>query len=406
MGVLARAIAAPHGRKGVYERWVELLNGLNTSKAGPSVNLVSAFRQASAFACMRVISQGPAQLPFKLYRETEEDGLRRLRPARDHAAYDLVDARPNGWQTSFELIEQLVLHASLGNGYVFKNAYRGNLAELIVLHPGRVRAEQKDDWTVTYKVRGKSGGEVEIPADQMWHLRGPSWDGFLGLDVLDAAKEALGLAIALDESVAGLHANGVRPSGVYSVEGTLNKEQHTALVAWLKKEAASPHAPLVLDRGAKWLQQTMSSLDAQTREMRQTQVEEVCRFFGVMPIMIGHTGDKANTYASAEAMFTAHRVFTLAPWLRRIEKSADVNLLTDAERKSGLYFKFTVNAMLHATAKDQGEYFAKALGSGGAPAWLTQDEIRELIERDPMGGTAAQLPVATNKPAPPADPAP
>jgi hypothetical protein len=88
----------------------------------------------------------------------------------------------------------------------------------------------------------------------------------------------------------------------------------------------------------------------------------------------------------------------LAPWWTRIQTSADVNLLTQKERADGYYFKHVANALMLASAKDQADYFAKSLGSGGSPAWHTQDEVRALIEFDAMGGDAARLPVATNVP--------
>jgi hypothetical protein len=37
----------------------------------------------------------------------------------------------------------------------------------------------------------------------IWHVRGPSWDGYLGLDVLQLAREALGLSIATEETRRG-----------------------------------------------------------------------------------------------------------------------------------------------------------------------------------------------------------
>lgn len=397
MGVFARAVAEQKAG-GVYERWLELLSTGSKSKAGPSVNRDTVWRVSAALACMRARSHGVAQVPFKLFQETEEDGLKRIRAARQHPIYDLVTAKPNSWQTSFEFREQLELHLCLGNAFVFKNYYRGKIAEMFLLHG--VRAEQQEDRTTRYWVRSKSGSEQEIPAHMIWHLRGLSWDGFLGMDTLNMAREALGLSMALEESVAGLHANGVRPSGVYSVDGNLNEDQHKKLVAWLKKEAAAPGAPLVLDRAAKWVTTAMTSIDAQHKEMRDQQTEEVCRFFGVLPIMIGYTGDKASTYASAEAMFNAHKVHTNAPEYVRIQESADINLLSDDERKQGYYFKFIANGLLYANAKDQGEYFAKALGSGGSPAWMTQDQVREMLEMDPMGGEAAKLPPLINKPTP------
>jgi phage portal protein BeeE len=49
-----------------------------------------------------------------------------------------------------------------------------------------------------------------------------------------------------------------------------------------------------------------------------------------MPIMVGRP-EKAATYASAEQMFLAHVMHTLAPWATRIEQSAEAALLTEAE---------------------------------------------------------------------------
>ena len=70
-----------------------------------------------------------------------------------------------------------------------------------------------------------------------------------------AAESAIGLAMATEQSQAAMHENGLRPSGMYSVEGTLSKEQHERLTQWLKSEAGAANTgkPLVLDRAAKWL---------------------------------------------------------------------------------------------------------------------------------------------------------
>lgn len=400
MGFLANAVAERKSG-GVYERWLELLNGGAKSKAGPPVDLKAAFRVSAAFACMGAIStRGVAQVPFKLMQDYEQDGLSRKRTARDHDIYDLITAKPNSWQTSFEFKETLALHACMGNAYAFKNIYRGKIAELILLDPGRVKPVQNEDWSITYKVTGKDGSVKEFAQDLIWHVRGPSWDGVMGLDTLQIAKEALGLSIALEESHSSLHANGVRPTGLYSVDSTLSPEQHKQITGWLKKQAgAGVGEPLILDRGAKWLSQTMTGIDAQHKETRDQQVEEVCRFFGILPIVIGYTGDKASTYASAEAMFDAHKVLGLNPWFERIQDSANINLLTEKERKQGYYFKFFANGLLRASAKDRADYYAKSLGSGGSPAWHTQDEIRALEECDPMGGEAAKLPPRMAAPA-------
>lgn len=406
MGFLSRAIA--ERKSGPLELWTEILRAGVSSKSGVTVNLDSALKVSVLFACLRKISQGCAQVPFKLFRSVDANGLEKIVPARDHYLYDKLAVQPNPWSTSYEFRETLTIHAALGNAYVFKNrgAATGKMHELILLNPARVEKVQRDDFSIVYKVTGKSGAVQEFPAEAIWHVRGPSLDGVIGLDVLRLAREALGLSIATEETHAKLHANGIRTSGTYSVEGNLTADQYAQLKAWIVKENAGAEnagAPMVLDRGAKWLATAMTGVDSQHLETRAYQITEVCRFMDVMPIMVGYS-DKAATYASAEQMFLAHVIHTLMPWYTRIEQSADVNLLTAKERDEGLYFKFIAAGLLRGAAKDRGEYFAKALGSGGSPAWMTQDEVRALEELNPFGGSASELPAITNAPKAPGNP--
>lgn len=391
MGFLANAVA--ERKSDPLEVWAELLRRGRLSKAGPTITLDNAFKVSALYACLKVLSQGVAQVPFKLFRESMVDGLKRIDPARDHPHYDLMATQPNDWTTSFEFRETLTIHAALGNAYAFKNIVTGGrVSELILLNPGRVKKVQNDDYSIVYEVTGKSGATQIFPANQIWHVSGPSWDGLLGIEVLNIAREALGLAIATEESHASLHKNGVRPSGLYSVDGTLDTAQHKKLSDWLKAEAAdNTGGTMVLDRNAKFLNTSMTGVDAQHLETRKMQLTEVCRFIGVSPLMVFES-DKATTYASAEQMFLAHVIHTLAPWYSRIEQSADINLLTKQERSQGYYFKFIASGLLRGASKDRADYFAKALGAGGSPAWLSQDEVRALEEYNPMGGEASQLP--------------
>lgn len=405
MGFLSRSFE----RKGdPLEIWAEMLRRGRASKAGPTITLDNALKVATLYACLKVLSQGISQVPFKLFREQTVDDLKRIEPARDHPHYDLVTTQPNDWTTSFEFRETLTIHAALGNAYVFKNVVRGKVVELIILQPGRVEKIQNDDYSIAYKVTGKSGAVQIFPAEAIWHVRGPSWDGLLGMDVLSLAREALGLAIATEDSHSALHAKGVRPSGTYSVDGTLDKAQYAGLKAWILSEMAGADnagAPLILDRGAKWVSGAMTGVDAQHIETRKMQMVEICRFVGVSPIMIFES-DKAATYASAEQMFLAHVIHALAPWYARIEQSADINLLTKKERSEGYYFKFMAAGLMRGASKDRGDYFAKALGSGGSPAWMSVDEVRALDELNPFGGDASKLPPRSGAPAPTPEPIP
>ena len=380
--------------------------GSRTSRSGEAVGLKEAIRCSTVFACARVIATGIAQVPLKLMRELDQDGGKEV--ARDHPMYWVLHRKPNPWQTSYEFREMLGLHLSLaGRAYCYKTIVGGRVRELIPLEPAKVLTElDSDGITVRYKVTGKDGLTREFDQSLIWHLKGPSWSGWEGLDALDMAREAVGLSIASEASQARLHKNGVRVPGVYSVDGSLSPQQYKDLRKFLAENYAgdSSGLPMIVDRGAKWLSMAMTGIDAQHLETRRFQVEEVCRAMGVMPIMV-YQNDKATTYASAEAMFDAHRVHTLAPWWERIEQSIDCNLLTERDASTGIYAHFVGQGMYRGSMKDRAEYFSKALGSGGSPAWMTQDEVRRLEEMNPMGGDAARLPVASNVPAPNPTPA-
>ena len=53
---------------------------------------------------------------------------------------------------------------------------------------------------------------------------------------------------------------------------------------------------------------------------------EICRGYGVFPIMVGHS-DKTSTFASSEAFFAAHLIHCLAPWHRAWTQRIDEMLL-------------------------------------------------------------------------------
>lgn len=397
MGYLSNALFQ---RKddGSLKLFREIFGG-RLSKTGEAVNLKTAIRCATAFACARVIAQDLARVPLKLFRELPNGGKTL---ARDHALFRVLNRKPNPWQTSFELRETVGLHLALaGRAYCFKTIVGGVVRELIPFEPGSVVPKlAADGIELTYQVTGRDGRVREFAAGLIWHLKGPSWNGWEGLDPLEIAREAVGLAIATEASHSELHKNGIRPSGVYSVEGKLDPQQYADLRKFLAENYAGDKQglPMIVDRGATWLSTVMNGVDAQHLETRRYQVEEVCRGMGVMPLMV-YAGDKTQAFASVEALFQAHVTFTMSAWWTRVEQSIDCNVLTEKDSQDGIYAKFIGSALLRGATKDRGEYYSRALGSGGAPAWMTQDEVRALEELNPMGGAAAALPIATNVPA-------
>lgn len=358
----------------------EIYGGAETD-SGAVVTWKAALNVTTVMAVAGVIADGVATVPCKVMQKTSAGRVE----ASDHPLSPLLSVAPNDWQDSLEFRETLAFHVILcGNAFAFINRVGGRIAEMIPIEPGRVRVEQKSDYSLVYHVTGISGTEQAFPAESIWHIRGPSWNSWMGMEAVKQAREAIGLAVTIEKAQARLHRNGAKPSGLYSVDGTLSVEQYKQLRHWLEINFAGAEnaaRPMILDRNAKWTPVAMSAADAQMLESRKFQVEEICRAFRVMPIMVGYS-DKTATYASAEQMFLAHAVHTVRPWHRRFEASMRKALLTPQDLASGVYIKFFDGELLRGAAKDRGEFYAKGIQAG----WLLRNEAREWEDLDAVDG--------------------
>lgn len=384
-------------------REAALRGGLPVSDAGTVVTAQTALHVATVLACVRVIAEGVSQVPFRVYRRDADGGMG---PAPEHPLFEKLYLRPNRFQTSFEFRETLMCHVLLtGAAYVFVNRVGRSreIKELVPLEPKRVQVKQRPDLSLEYEVTNDQGATKIFPQDAIWHLRGPSWNGWQGMDIVRLARDAIGLSMSLEQSQSEFQRNGAKTSGILSTKQKLSPERFAQLSAWLDKHLPGGERfgkPIIVDDDTHYSPTAMSAVDQQLIETRKHQIEEICRAFRVMPIMVGHA-DKTATYASAEQMFLAHIVHTLAPWYQRIEQSADVNLLSEGDREAGYYTKFTPNALMRGAASDRAEFYSKALGTTQQPGWMTKNEIRALEELPPVdGGDAFPELITSPEPAP------
>jgi HK97 family phage portal protein len=358
-----------------------LLLGQAASKAGINVTWRTALQYSTAQACVRIIAEDIAQLPFAVYRSLPDGGSEQI-PA--HPVHKLIKTKPNADQTAFEMREQLGLHVVLtNNAYCWKNIVRGQVQELLPFEPHLVRPERKNGETI-YWLTLDDGKQVDVPKREIWHLRGPSWNGWQGLDGIRLMRDTIGLALALENHGSRMFSNGATVGGLLSTEQSLSKQQSDDLRAsWESRQAGGENAykTAVMWGGMQWKPMATPNDSAQFLETRRFQVEEACRHFKVLPIMVGHA-DKTTTYASAEQMVLIHLRQTLGPWLTRMEQSANCNLLTDDELASGYFTKFTRNALLAMTAQARAEFYSKMYGIGV----MNPNEIRELEDMNPYDG--------------------
>ena len=358
--------------------------GQQNSRAGVSVNVDSALKVSTVFACLRVLADGIAQVPLKVYRE-KADGSKEL--AKDHPAYRLLSRRPNDWMTSFEFRQVMMFHAVLlGNGCAYIGRIRGVPRELIPLVPGSYTIEQASDYTLTYRLTDRDGQTTVLPREDVFHLRGPSWTGTAGLDALQVAREAVGLAIATEETHAALHANGTQPGGVLSVKGSLDDAARARLKeSWSQYQGglANRFKTAVLDMDSTWTPLGMKGVDAEHLDTRRFQIEEICRDLKVFPQMVGYA-DKTATFASAEAFFLAHVIHTLNPWIENWEQSLARDLFPDED---DILAKFSMQGLLRGDNAARATFYASGITNG----WLTRNEARRLEDLNPIEGLGEPL---------------
>jgi HK97 family phage portal protein len=359
--------------------------------SGQTVNAHTAIDTTAVFCAARVIAEGIGQMPQRLVKVTEVDnGLTRFDVQSGHWAHRLLAVKPNGWQTPFEFVEGMVFGAAIAGGAIaIKNTVGREVRELLPVPVGAWSIEQLQDYSLRVRVDYADKTHGYFGLDQVFYLRGPSLDGFRGIPAVRAAREAIGLSRALEKQQSRLAGQGGKPSGVLSFAEKLAPET----VAQLKKTWQERFGPdgeggiAVLDRDAKFQSMTMTNVDAQYIETRKLQIEEIARAFRVQPIMLMQA-DKAATFASAEQMFRTHVVHTLGPWVRRWEDACHRDILS---HQPDLRIDLDERNLLRGDFKDQAEYFTKALGAGGTPAWMTQDEVRADAGLPPLGGAAAVL---------------
>jgi len=352
------------------ESWYETGFASKTS-AGISVNANNAIRVSAVMACVKVISESVGQLPVNLYRRMPEGGKEK---AVDHPLYSVLHDLPNDFMTSGELFETACVNLGLGGMayHWIERDGRGRIRSVEPIEPYKVRVWRNEgSGSVFYKL---DGDNTPVPAEKIWRIRGWGSDKYVGLPPIDVSREAIALSIAGEQRAASMHKNAALPSGVVKTAGGMGPEALKLLKAHFAQTYAgsSEHGnTLWLDAGMEFTPLSHDADKSQFMESRRFQLQEIARGYRVPLHMIGDL-DRA-TFSNIEQQSIEFVVYTLGPWLRRIEQSITRDLILPSER--GQYFcKFNVNSLLRGDILARYDAYNKAILSG----WLNRNEVREL----------------------------
>jgi HK97 family phage portal protein len=317
-------------------RLYRALGSVPTS-SGETVNTASVLGLAAAWACVNLLAGTIASLPLMVYRT--RNGARTV--ASDHPLYRILHDSPNADQTALDFWEFVCASLELhGNAYAeVVRARNGRIIALgVPITPELVTVRRLDTGALEYEWVDQ-GRRIIAGQDRVLHIRGFGGNPLGGLSTLSAGRQSFGLAQAIERASGDTFRNGVRPSGLLKTADTLTIDQRKQAEELLQEKfagAINAGRPMLLDRGMDWVQLSISPEDAQMLQSRAFSVEEVCRFFGVPPFMVGHTEKTTSWGTGLEQQTLGFQKFTLRRRLKRIEQALEKQLLSVADRLAGI----------------------------------------------------------------------
>ena len=352
--------------------------------SGKSVNARTAIQVSAVYACVRVIAETVASLPFSVFEQDKTGSQKAL----DHPLYRILHDEPNTEMTSFVWREAMLTHLLLwGNSYSqILRAGRGNIVGLYPLLPDHMEVDRDDKGKLTYTYSTTNGQTVKLRPEDVLHIPGLGFDGIMGYSPIAIERNAVGLSIAAEEFGGKFFGNGATPSGILTHPNTV-KNPKALRESWMEAYGGSSNANRVaiLEEGMTFTRISMPNNEAQFLETRKFQVEEICRIYRVPPHMIADL--EHATFSNIEHQSIDFAVHTIRPWLVRIEQAINRALFSEKE-KGRFYCQFNLDGLMRGSYKERMEGYSIARQNG----WMSANDIRQLENQNPIpdedGGNA------------------
>ncbi|MFT8776270.1 MAG: phage portal protein [Gluconacetobacter liquefaciens] len=353
-----------------------------SSYAGKTVTVDTAMQLDTVWACVRLLSEIIATLPLNLYRQ---QGNGKAVLARDHPLFRILHDMPNADMTAMEFWSCMMASLLLwGNAYgQIERRGDGAIVAINPLRPDRmtVRRDQASG-SLIYTYSWQQQVLVIDEAD-IFHVKGFSLDGIMGISPISAARHSLGTAIAAEETAGRMYANGMLSQSYIKSPDWLDDAQVVRAKEILKDYSGALNAGKTPLLEGGWTVESigLNPSDLQLLQARGFNVETICRWFGVQPVMIGRM-EKSTAWGSGlEQMNLWFLTYALQPWLVRIEQAIWRCLLSAVEKQT-LYAKHNVKALLRADSTARAQLNASEATNG----IRTRNEIRADDDLPPLSG--------------------
>lgn len=366
------------GEPGEYG-WVGL------TQAGETVSDRKALMLSAVWRCVNIIASDIKVLPWGVYEKQGEKRIRR----KDHPVDKLLSTEPNPEMDSASFRATLQIHQEIkGNGYAeIVRDFLGAPKYLWILPPDTTEPKRDVSGRLYYETRTEAGKEYRLKPENVFHVKNISYDGILGMSVLEYAKETVGGGLAMEKTGNSFFRNGFRPSGVLEHPGKLGDQALKNLRQTLHEVyggSANSGKPFIAEEGMKWHQLSITPEQSQFLESRKFSIEEIARWFGIKAYKLGL--QERETHTNIYQNSKEHLEGCILPRCIAWEMEAKRKLFSEEERKS-LYTKHDFKAMLRAAPKERSEYYKNMADTGS----MSINEIRAKEDENPLEGDLGEI---------------
>lgn len=341
-------------------------------------------RLSAVFACVRVRSETLATCPLVVFRRLPNGGKER---AREHPLYKVLHDAPNQWQTSLEFVEMMTCHLDLrGNAFArIVPGPRGAIDQLIPLHPDLVQVYRLPNGKLKYQVRSRFEGQVYwYMQEEIFHLRGLSSDGLVGLSPIAVQREVIGGGLGMQDYAERFFQNDatvstwIKHPGKFKDDAARDKFRES----YRKSQTAENRFKTpVLEEGLELKAIGISNKDSQFLEAKNASAIEICGMYRVPPHMIGML-DRA-THSNIEHLgieFKTHCIQGIASrWERRINTDL-IDPVSEGLDGDEYFAEFLLGSLERGDMKTRFEAYAIGRNWG----FLNPNSICEFEGWDPI----------------------
>lgn len=366
--------------------WFEPIG--SRSLSGLRVGGDAAMKLGAVFRCVSVLANTFPVLPFGLFT-TSASGVRV--PQKTHWLYQLIAKRPNEFQNPFEWRQMCMGHIALrGNAYnrIYSNS-KGEVTDLIPLHPDRMKIDVFSNGNYRYLYQEQDGSTTILPRGQIWHLRGMSSDGILGISPLRYGIDAFGGALAAQEWGALFFRNAGGPTGGWiELPGKFKDktDRENFKESWQNERTGeNRHKAPILENGMKFHELAVRNDEAQFLETRKFSVTDICRFFGVPPHLAYDLDRSTNNNIEQQAL--EFSLYTLTPIAEMWEASIRYEFLQDEDE---LEPQFDMRRLLRGDMTARSNFYKSMFSMG---SYSPNDILTKEGENPVEGGDQRFVPV-------------